>query len=165
MSEITCEREPVVESLPESEPAAAPRALRSGIGWLLGALLVVALFGLASLWYPLGRDQAMFAYVADQWLEGRVPYRDAWDIKPPGVFVLYALAQLCFGHSAAACRIADLIATLAGAAVLFFLARRWLSAPRAAAVSALFGILYYSGANFWHSAQVESLSAPLAVGF
>ena len=54
---------------------------------LAGALAALVL-GLPSLAYRYGPDQAMFHYVAREWLEGRLPYRDVFDVKPPGIFVL-----------------------------------------------------------------------------
>jgi hypothetical protein len=37
-------------------------------------------------------DEAAYALIASYWLEGIIPYRDVWDVKPPGLFALYALA-------------------------------------------------------------------------
>ena len=43
--------------------------------------------GIASL--PLERDEGEYAYIARAWRDGGVPYRDAFDQKPPGVFLAY----------------------------------------------------------------------------
>ena len=129
------------------------------------ALLIVALLGLPSLLYPLHADQAMFATIGDLWLHGKLPYRDAWDIKPPGIFALYALAQIAFGHSMASGHLADLLAALVTAAGLFALASR-LGSPRTAAFAPLaFGIAYFTGFGYQETAQVESFAAPLTVGY
>ncbi len=40
--------------------------------------------------YP-GRDSGIFLYVAQLILDGKIPYRDAWDNKPPGIFYTDAL--------------------------------------------------------------------------
>src|SRR5687767_9878358 len=69
--------------------------------WLLLALAAVAILGLPSILYPFHPDQAMFAYIGDRWLHGGLPYRDAWDVKPPGIFALYAAAQAVFGRGMA----------------------------------------------------------------
>ena len=37
------------------------------------------------------RDSGTFLYVGWRWLEGDIPYRDAWDHKPPGIFVINTL--------------------------------------------------------------------------
>jgi hypothetical protein len=39
---------------------------------------------------PMGQDQGLYHAVADEILRGGVPYRDAWDPKPPGVFYAHA---------------------------------------------------------------------------
>ena len=133
-------------------------ALWCGVG-----LAVVLLMGLPALLYPLCVDQGMFAYIADVWLRGGLPYRDAWDIKPPGIFAIYALAQLVFGRGMVACHLADLLATLLAAGGLYALARRQFSAPVAGYAPILFGIAYYTQFRFCDVAQTESFAAPLAV--
>jgi hypothetical protein len=45
---------------------------------------------LPSLVQPMGADQALYAYVGDRILGGGLPYRDAWDQKPPAIHFLYA---------------------------------------------------------------------------
>lgn len=144
--------------------AGAPPPARSAGFWLFLALAAVAFQALPSLLYPFGRDQAMFAYIGDRWLHGELPYRDAWDIKPPGVFAVYALAQLLFGRHMAAARALDIVSTLLTVTLLFHLARRWVSASRAAVMAALFGVAYFGDFDYWQSAQAESFAAPLAVG-
>jgi 4-amino-4-deoxy-L-arabinose transferase-like glycosyltransferase len=44
-----------------------------------------------------GRDQGIYAVVADTMLAGGMPYRDAWDSKPPGFFLVCALARGLLG--------------------------------------------------------------------
>src|SRR5579859_8202493 len=39
---------------------------------------------------PMGQDQGLYHAVAEEILRGGVPYRDAWDPKPPGVFYTHA---------------------------------------------------------------------------
>jgi hypothetical protein len=46
-----------------------------------------------------GRDSGTFAYTAQVVLDGGMPYRDAWDNKPPGVYYIDALALLLFGEN------------------------------------------------------------------
>jgi len=45
---------------------------------------------------PLDRDEGMFGYAGWSILHGGVPYRDFFDIKPPGVFYLNALGLALF---------------------------------------------------------------------
>ena len=75
-------------------PAAGPRAEPDGRrlpmwGWLLFAAL--CLVRLPAVVQPLGPDQGIYAYVGQTIIEGGLPYRDAWDQKPPGLHAFYAV--------------------------------------------------------------------------
>jgi len=48
---------------------------------------------------PMGADSGIFAYGAEQMLDGKLLYRDVWDHKPPGVFYVNALAILIGGST------------------------------------------------------------------
>ena len=66
--------------------------MRSGV-----AAVVLAALSLAVLIpnHPAGRDPAedtgVFFYAAQRLLDGGMPYRDIWDHKPPGVYLVDAL--------------------------------------------------------------------------
>ena len=62
-----------------------------------GHRVAVAVFALLALLVkapqfvtPMGQDQGLYHAVAEEILRGGVPYRDAWDPKPPGVFYTHA---------------------------------------------------------------------------
>ncbi len=55
---------------------------------LVAAFSLVVRAALVSI--PLERDEGSYAYVAQHWLAGELPYRDAFDQKPPGTFLVYA---------------------------------------------------------------------------
>src|SRR6187399_2457518 len=38
------------------------------------------------------RDYGIFVYIGEQITHGKLPYRDMWDNKPPGIFYLNAVA-------------------------------------------------------------------------
>jgi hypothetical protein len=63
--------------------------LPRGIFWLLFAACV--LLRIPSLQQPAGADQALYGYVGQRILHGELPYRDAWDQKPPGIHATYAV--------------------------------------------------------------------------
>lgn len=46
--------------------------------------------------YP-SRDSGAFLYIAQSILDGKIPYREAWDNKPPAVFYIDALGLLLGG--------------------------------------------------------------------
>lgn len=75
--------------------------------WMAVAVLVLlALLAKApQLVTPMGQDQGLYNAVADEILRGGVPYRDAWDPKPPGVFYTHAAILSLIPDPWRACRI------------------------------------------------------------
>src|SRR6478752_6036094 len=42
---------------------------------------------------PMGADQGLYAYAGQRILAGELPYRDAWDQKPPAIHYTYAVMR------------------------------------------------------------------------
>ena len=74
---------------------------------VLAAALVI--LRLPSLVQPMGADQGLYAYVGERILEGKLPYRDAWDQKPPAIHYTYAALRAVWPRDSAV-PAADLIA-------------------------------------------------------
>lgn len=148
-----------------SQPA-APSEKRPRF-YLLGAVLLAVLILAPSLLYPFGRDQAVFAYVGSVIARGGMPFRDAWDLKPPGIYALYGLlAALAPDHGfglMALLRVVDVGSAAATAALLALLARRWGYPEAGWASGAWYAALYLQG-GFWSLAQAEAFANPLLVG-
>lgn len=146
-------------------PRHSGRAVAQGIPVVL-ALFVVLLLGLPSLTYPFGRDQGEYATIATEMLQGKVIYRDVFNVKPPATHLVHALSLLLSGHSMLSIRILDLIWQGATALVLLCIGRRvtqrWYGGPLAAVLYAL----WYYAFDFWNTAQTDgwqTLPAALAV--
>ena len=126
--------------------------------------LLILLLGLPTLLYPYGRDQAMFAYVGSVWRQGGLPYRDAWDVKLPGIYAVYALV----GGVEWGPRLLDLLAVAATVCALLRISRsvaREDARPDVGLVAAVLTVIYTLGAcDFWNLAQTETLIAPLFAG-
>jgi len=81
-----------------SAPATDAAAPWRGRWWrralvLLALLGVVGPFALSRIAFaasPLGPDQGLYVTVGELIKRGGVPWRDAWDNKPPGTYYLYA---------------------------------------------------------------------------
>jgi hypothetical protein len=86
---------------------------------------------------PLERDEGEYAYIAQRWLLGEVPYKEAFDQKPPGVFIAYAVILRLIGASPAAIHWGAQLYTLGTLAVVYTLGRHLFS-PAAAFAAALF---------------------------
>lgn len=89
------------------------------VGSVVLILVSAALFG-PFLWATVGGDQSVYAYIAQVTSQGGVPYRDAWDVKPPGVFLAYAGALMAGGGSDVALQALDAGFVLLGGLVLLF---------------------------------------------
>ncbi len=112
------------------------RTRTASVALLAVAALAFVLLRLPYATLPLERDEGEYAYVAQRMLAGDVPYRDAFDQKPPGIFAVYALALGLFGESEGAIR-GSLYAWTAATAVALHFAARALAGPLAAAFAVL----------------------------
>ncbi len=132
---------------------------------LVPVLLGVTLLALPTLSYPFGPDQSIFATIGDAINHGRFPYIDAWDQKPPAIYLLYALALRLPGPLMQRVRLLDLLWTLATLIVLYELARVMWSARAATFASLLYGAVYYTTQGWWYLAQPDGLiGLPLMLG-
>jgi hypothetical protein len=124
----------------------------AALGWpvsLAGA--VVTLLG-PGLWLGAPLDAAAFVLVGTRIRRGGMPYRDVWDHKPPGVYIVNALGQAVLPWLDPWLVSWLLTAVCDGAAVLllYALLRRFLSP---------------GGAWFWSLVgAVEMTSHPMALG-
>src|SRR5262249_5580056 len=64
---------------------------------LFFVLLLSLAIRIPSLHVPLDRDEGGFAYIAWDWHQGHLPYRDAFDNKPPLLYLSYRFAIALFG--------------------------------------------------------------------
>lgn len=63
------------------------------------------------------RDESTFILMAQSWIDGHLPYTQLWDLKPPLVYLFFALIIYIFGKSFIAIR---LVGALAVAIIAFF---------------------------------------------
>jgi 4-amino-4-deoxy-L-arabinose transferase-like glycosyltransferase len=89
---------------------------------------------------PFERDEATYAAMAQAIMDGRIPYRDMFDHKPPPIYAWYVLSFLLFGEHQHAPRIMAAILLCATAPCVFVVARALFEPRRAYAVTAVFGI-------------------------
>jgi hypothetical protein len=68
---------------------------------LLALACVLLAVRLPSLVQPMGADQGLYAYAGERILAGGLPYRDAWDQKPPAIHLTYALMRAIVPRDAA----------------------------------------------------------------
>jgi 4-amino-4-deoxy-L-arabinose transferase-like glycosyltransferase len=75
---------------------------------------------------PINHDDAFYWMVGSAWRHGQLPYAHLWDLKPPGLFLLYAAADALFGADPAGVRLFAIVAVwIAGLAIAAFSTRRF----------------------------------------
>ncbi|MDX2140831.1 MAG: glycosyltransferase family 39 protein [Chloroflexota bacterium] len=123
---------------------------------LIAILVLTTLIALPILTYPLGRDQGEFAVIGRGLLQGKAPYTDLWNPKPPAIFLVYAGAMALFGQTAAAPRAIDLLIVPPIIAALYWIGRRLFDALVALWAALLFPVFYYSE-TFWTLTQNDGI--------
>ena len=124
------------------------------IGWvvIVGSALTVSTFS-------FGRDQSIYAVVGDGIVRGQMPYRDVWDFKPPGIFLLHALAQGLFGKHMFAARLLEVLALLGCVGCLRGISQIFFGNRTVGLIGAALGAFIHAQMDFWHSGQPETFAA------
>jgi len=124
---------------------------------LLFLTLILVASALPILTYPLGRDQGEFATMGRGLLDGKAPYTDLWNPKPPAIFVVYSLINRLFGENPWAIRLIDLFQFPILAAAVYWLGWR-LHRPLTGLIAvAVVGTLYFSE-SFWTLSQNDGVA-------
>ena len=104
---------------------------------IIAGLLALWLLRVPSLAQPMGGDQGLYAYAGQQLLAGHAPYAAAWDQKPPGIHVVYAVLWLVWPHESVVA-IADMVVAGLVALLLVVIGRRRFSETTGFAAAAIF---------------------------
>jgi len=113
---------------------------------LSGAVLLVAILGLTfvlrlNFWgQPFEMDEGAHAYMGWGILQGLVPYRDMYNGKPPGIYVLHTILFLLVKPTALNIKIFASFYTLATTLVVFYVTRKVAGQKAGIAAALLFGI-------------------------
>ena len=151
-------------SVPPPAEAIQPERVVDPDGWLVVVSWAVVVLSAAQIvLLSFGRDQGIYATVADGILRGQMPYRDVWDFKPPGIFLVYALAQAAFGKTMLAVRLVE-VAGLVGMVFGFMrLTETFFGVRRVGVVGGAVAALIHAQLEFWHSGQPETFGGFLTV--
>ena len=129
-----------------------PLGLALAFGWHLA----LRLHGVG---LPLLSDEGEYAYAARVWSEGGLPYRDAFNQKPPNIFVIYRLCAAVSSSPAAPRYAAMLAVLLTGLALLLLTPKRWRLPARLAAPLAYFVLSTTPVGDFGFAANTEVFAA------
>jgi hypothetical protein len=111
---------------------------------------------------PLARDQGLFAWVAMVMRDGGLPFRDAWEVKGPLVYLLYVIPVGLFGSNSWGVRLVDLLFVLGGMGMVYGALRPRVSPP-VAVLGALLLFTYYTH-DFWNAAQADGWASLMLLG-
>jgi 4-amino-4-deoxy-L-arabinose transferase-like glycosyltransferase len=145
-----------------ANPAAARVLLRKAF-WLLALVLWVVAVRYRSFDLSVSdADESLFILIGQSWLAGHLPYVAIWDVKPPGLFLLYAAAQWLIGPGILAARVMTAAAVFAGSLALYNFSRKHLEGGWVAPAAA---ILYppYTTILFGLRSLPETLLAPFVI--
>ncbi|MEA5603863.1 hypothetical protein [Nostoc sp. UHCC 0252] len=121
-------------------------------------LVVIVIIGLIHLPFPFDGDQAFFRLGALEMQQGKVLYRDFWDIKQPGIFCFYFLAGTLFGFDEIGIHIFELIYMVFFSIILLLTLKSYFRHQIIASLVPLLTVgVYYTVSGAWHLTQVEAL--------
>jgi 4-amino-4-deoxy-L-arabinose transferase-like glycosyltransferase len=111
---------------------------------------------------PFERDEGIYATIAQGLFDGKLPYRDYFEFKPPLVYGWYALSLWVFGEDVVAPRVMAALC-LAATTVLVFLAGRLLLTARQAWFAAAAFAASPALASLQFNANTEVFMLPFLV--
>ncbi|HEY4798932.1 MAG TPA: glycosyltransferase family 39 protein, partial [Bacteroidia bacterium] len=139
------------------QPAASPAAKKnlggdSAISAFLGSNnFFYLLLGLVILWVcivrwrlvgmPLERDEGEYAYIGQQILKGITPYIEAYNMKLPGIYYMYALIMAIFGETYKGIHTGFLIMNAATMLLLFLSLRKFFNPMTGLLTAGFYGLM------------------------
>jgi hypothetical protein len=113
--------------------------------WLTVAASAVAagaiLLRIVSIAEPLGIDQGLWASAVRGLARGQLLYRDVWEQRPPGIYLLYWWACQLLGWTSSSIVWLDILASAATTALVYLIARQLGSRLTGAVAAALYAAL------------------------
>ena len=122
-----------------------PGARSPRVRWVLLALATASagalLLRIASVAEPLGIDQSLWASAVRGMSRGQLLYRDVWEQRPPGIYLIYLAAFRVFGWTPATVAWLDIFASAATMVLLYAIVRPLGGRTTAAVAATLYALL------------------------
>lgn len=144
------------------EPRPSALGLVERLAWP-GFLALIACWAVGYLMWPFSTDQGILSWVGGVMAGGGAPYRDAWEIRGPAPFFVYAAIARVFGTAQWPLRAVDLAFVAAGAWCIARITVRF--GGRTAVRSAvLLYLLWYASLGHHDTAQSDGWNAVMIAG-
>lgn len=141
-----------------------PRSIQPHTLALVLILIVTTVLRLRLLNVPLERDEGEYAYMAQLILDGIPPYAEAYNMKFPGIYFLYAATLALFGETASGIHVGLLLVNLVSIVLVFLLSRAVFDVWVGVTASGAFALMTLSHHlhGFWANAEHFVLPLVLA---
>ena len=144
---------------------------RTRFGWLAlaerlawpGALALMLCWAAAYVTWPYSTDQGILAWVGRVIADGGAPYRDAWEIRGPAPFFIYAALADAFGNAQWPLRVVDLAFVAAGAWCIWRTAAMF-GHPSAGRFAVVLYVLWFASLSHHDTAQSDGWNAAMIAG-
>lgn len=105
----------------------------------------------------IDRDESTFILVAQNWVDGFLPYTELWDLKPPLTFLYFAAIIFLFGKNLIAIRLAGIL-TVGLIAFFTYLIAKILAGKKIAFWSSVLTVLLISAFGSLQGVMSEHIS-------
>ena len=125
------------------------------------SLISLILLMIVQLTWPYDIDHTIFAGVGETILNGGMPYKDAWELKGPAVYYIFAFINWLFNNQEYGLRIFDLICSSFGFIIFYKICNR-LSGPFISIILlSVFGSFYFH--DNWVAAEPDGWASFLTL--
>lgn len=126
---------------------------------LLSLILILTfLIRIPFLAEPFESDQAVYSYVARSWQQGKIPYKDVFDNKPPAIYLFLRLVMNFFGSSVKGIHLAYAILAVFSTFLFYGLSRLFFTDKIALLSTFLYGLFSGSTLISGSFANIENLA-------
>ena len=131
--------------------------------WWLACWVLIGAWAIGYLAWPFSYDQGVLSWVGRTIADGGFPYRDAWEIRGPFPFLVYAAIAKDFGSAQWPLRAVDLLILSCGVWCAARIARP-LGGSLAAKCAAALYVLWYASLGHHDTAQSDGWNAVMITG-
>lgn len=141
------------------------KVYRFPTGWifLVITILFIVFVRVRLLEIPLERDEGEYAYMGELLLQGIPPYGAAYNMKFPGVYLMYTLIMAVFGQTTQGIHLGLLILNCMTVLLIFFLCKKAVNEHAAFIASGAYAILSLSPSVLGFAAHATHFVALAAV--